>query len=213
MTNKSDKQTKIRVLLVEDHVLMRMGLVAAMQAEPDLVVIAEAEDGQQALEAFRADRPDVTIVDLRLAGEDGVNVIKAIRDEHPDARILVLSSYGGGDEVNRAVQNGASGYVLKSMPVAQVLEGVRMIHAGGRFFPREVAVRLSERVYSQLSERELEVLRGVSKGRSNKEIGSDLGITEGTVKIHVKHILSKLGAADRSQAITIAMKRQILQLE
>jgi len=213
MTAKPAVETKIRLLLVEDHVLMRMGLVAAMQAEPDMVVIAEAEDGEQALKAFRHNRPDVTIVDLRLAGDNGLDVIKAIRAECADARIIVLSSYGGGDDISRAVQIGASGYVLKSMPVAEVLEAVRVIHGGGRFFPREIAMRLSERVYSQLSARELEVLRGISEGKSNKEIASVLGITEGTVKIHVKHILSKLGALDRAQAITIAMKRQILQLE
>lgn len=213
MIAKPNLKTKIRLLLVEDHMLMRMGLVAAVQAEPDLEVVGEAEDAQQALEVFRENQPDVTIVDLRLAGEDGVEVIKLIRAESPEARLLVLSSYGGGDDIGRAVQNGASGYVLKSMPVEQVLEAVRAIHAGGRYFPREVAVRLSERVHSQLSTRELEVLRGISGGQSNKEIASGLGITEGTVKIHVKHILGKLGALDRAQAIMIAVKRQILQLE
>ncbi len=213
MTAKPELKTKIRLLLVEDHMLMRMGLVAAVQVEPDLEVVGEAEDAQQALVAFRENQPDVTIVDLRLAGEDGVEVIKLIRAESPEARLLVLSSYGGGDDIGRAVQNGASGYVLKNMPVEQVLEAVRAIHAGGRYFPREVAVRLSERVHSQLSARELEVLRGISDGKSNKEIASGLGITEGTVKIHVKHILGKLGALDRAQAIMIAIKRQILQLE
>lgn len=213
MPTKPDLETKIRLMLVEDHMLMRMGLVAAVQAEPDMAVIAEAEDGAEALAGFREHKPDVTIVDLRLAGDDGAEVIKLIRSEFADARMLVLSSYGGGDEVSRAVQNGASGYVLKSMPVAQVLEGVRAIHAGGRYFPREIAVRMSERVYSQLSTREVEVLRSISQGKSNKEIASGLGITEGTVKIHVKHILGKLGALDRAQAIMIAVKRQILQLE
>lgn len=213
MTAKPELKTKIRLLLIEDHMLMRMGLVAAVQVEPDLEVVGEAEDAAQALAAFRENQPDVTIIDLRLAGEDGVEVIKMIRAESPEARILVLSSYGGGDDVGRAVQNGAAGYVLKNMPVEQVLEAVRAIHAGGRYFPREVAVRLSERVHSQLSTRELEVLRGISDGKSNKEIASGLGITEGTVKIHVKHILSKLGALDRAQAIMIAVKRQILQLE
>lgn len=213
MTTKTDAATKIRLMLVEDHMLMRMGLVAAVQAESDMVVVAEAEDGQQAMEMFRANRPDVTVVDLRLAGEDGVEVIKLIRAVSPEARVLVLSSYGGGADVSRAIQAGAAGYVLKNMPVAQVLEGVRVVHAGGRFFPREIAFRLSERVHSQLSERELEVLRGVSEGKSNKEIASALGIAEGTVKIHIKHILSKLGALDRAQAITIAIKRQILQVE
>ena len=213
MTTTHARKSKIRLLLVEDHMLMRMGLVTAVEAEPDLVVVGEAEDRQQALEVFRAKNPDVSIVDLRLAGDNGLEVMRAIREECPDAKFLVLSSYGGGDDVSQAVQCGASGYVLKSMPVTEVLEAVRTIHAGGQHFPREVAVRLSERVFSQLSTRELEVLRGVSKGQSNKEIGSSLGISEGTVKIHVKHILSKLGALDRAQAITLAIKRQIIQLE
>lgn len=210
---KTESKARIRLMLVEDHMLMRMGLVAAVQAEADLEVVAEAEDSQHALEGFRRSKPDVTIIDLRLAGEDGVAIIRLIREEFADAKILVLSSYGGGDDVERAVHGGASGYVLKSMPVEQVLAGVRAIHAGGRYFPREVAVRLSERVHSQLSTRELEVLRSISCGKSNKEIACELGITEGTVKIHVKHILGKLGALDRAQAIMIAIKRQILQLE
>lgn len=213
MTTTPKATAKIRLLLVEDHILMRMGLVSAAQAEPDMVVVAEAEDGRQAVEAFRKSKPDVTIVDLRLAGDDGMEVIKSLRHVSPSARILVLTSYSGGDDVSRAVQNGASGYVLKSMPVARVLEAVRAIHSGGQYFPSEIASRLSERIHSQLSSRELDVLRLISQGMSNKEIASKLGIAEGTVKIHTVHIFSKLGALDRAQAITIALKRHILQLE
>ena len=200
-------------MLVEDHILMRMGLVSAALVETDMTVVAQVEDSEQALESFCAHRPDVTIVDLRLEGDDGMEVIKSLRRESPSARILVLTSYSGADDVSRAVQNGASGYVLKSMPVARVLEAVRAIHAGKQYFPAEIAHRLCETISSQLSIRELDVLRQISKGRSNKEIASELGIAEGTVKIHVKHIFSKLGAMDRTQAITIAMKRNILQLE
>lgn len=192
---------------------MRMGLVSATRIEPDMVVVAEAEDGRQAMELFRKHKPDVTIVDLRLPGMDGIEVIKALRQESPDAKILVLTSYGGGDDVSRAIQNGASGYVMKNMPLERVLEAVRVVQAGGQYIPREIAGRMSERIHSELSARELEVLRLIGKGRSNKEIASALGIVEGTVKAHVTNIFSKLGAVDRTQALTIAMKRQILQLE
>lgn len=213
MTTRPTNEPKIRLLLVEDHILMRMGLVSAVQLESDMEVVAEVEDARQALAAFRMHRPDVTIVDLRLGADDGMEVIKILREESPDARILVLTSYSGGDDVNRAVQSGASGYVLKSMPVALVLAAVRTIHTGRQYFPNEIANRLSESVISQLSTREFEVLRLISKGRSNKEIASDLGISDGTVKVHVKHIFTKLGVVDRTQAITIAMKRNILQLD
>jgi DNA-binding NarL/FixJ family response regulator len=209
--SKTDK--RIRIMLVEDHILMRMGLLCAAQVEPDMVVVAETEDSQGALASFREHRPDVTIVDLRLGGDDGMAVIKMLRQESAEARILVLTSYGGGDDVSRAVENGAMGYVLKSMPVARVLEAVRAIHAGGQYFPQEIANRLNERIRSQLSTRELEVLRLISQGRSNKEIASALGIAEGTVKVHATHIFAKLGALDRMQAITIAVKRKILQME
>jgi DNA-binding NarL/FixJ family response regulator len=210
---KSRTETKIRLLLVEDHILMRMGLVSATRIEPDMVVVAEAEDARQALELFRKHRPDVVILDLRLPGMDGIELIKALRQESASARILVLTSYGGGDDVSRAIQSGASGYVIKSMPLERVLEAVRVVHSGGQYIPAEIASRMSQRIHSELSSRELEVLRFISQGRSNKEIASALGIVEGTVKAHVTNIFNKLGAVDRTQAITIAMKRQILQLE
>lgn len=200
-------------MLVEDHMLMRMGLVSATRIEPDMVVVAEAEDGRQALEYFHKHKPDVTIVDLRLPGMDGIELIKVLQKESPGAKTLVLTSYSGGDDVSRAIQSGASGYVTKNMPLQRVLEAVRAVYAGGQYIPSEIAGRLSERIHSELSTRELEVLRLISKGRSNKEIASVLGIVEGTVKAHVTNIFNKIGAEDRTQAITIAMKRQILQLE
>lgn len=213
MTLKPKSDTKIRIMLVEDHILMRMGLVSATRIEPDMVVVAEAEDGQQALENFRKHKPDVTIVDLRLPGMDGIELIKALRRESSEAKILVLTSYAGGDDVSRAIQGGAAGYVVKNMPLDRVLEAVRAIQAGGQYIPSEIASRMSQRMQSELSSRELEVLRLIGKGCSNKEIASKLGIVEGTVKAHVTNIFTKLGAVDRTQAITIAMKRQILQLE
>lgn len=200
-------------MIVEDHILMRMGLISAARIAQDMAVVAEAEDGRQALENFRRHRPDVVIVDLRLPGMDGLDLIKLLRQESPDVRILVLSTYGGGDDVSRAVQNGASGYVMKSMPLEQVLEAVRIINAGGQYIPREIASRMSESIHSELSSREFEVLRLIGQGRSNKEVATGLGIAESTVKAHLTSIFGKLGAADRTQAITIAMKRKILHLE
>jgi len=213
MKSESKSSRKIRLMLVEDHILMRMGLVSATRIEPDMEVVAEVDDGRKAVESFRKHRPDVVLVDLRLPGMDGIQVIKALRQEVDEVRIVILSSYGGGDDVTRAIQAGASGYVLKNMPLNQVLEAVRVVHLGGQYIPREIASRMSQRLHSEMSPREIEVLRLIAQGRSNKEIASDLGIVEGTVKAHVTNIFSKLGAADRTQAITIAMKRQILQLE
>jgi len=212
---KTDNQStkKIRLMLVEDHILMRMGLVSATRIEPDMVVVAEVDDGRKAVENFRKHKPDVVLLDLRLPGMDGIQVIKALRAEAPNVRIIMLSSYGGGDDVTRAIQAGASGYVLKNMPLQQVLEAVRVVHLGGQYIPRDISSRMSQRMHCDMSAREIEVLRLIAQGRSNKEIGAELGIVEGTVKAHVTNIFGKLGAADRTQAITIAMKRQILQLE
>ena len=200
-------------MLVEDHILMRMGLISATRVEPDMEVVAEVDDGRKVLASYLQHQPDVVLLDLRLPGMDGIEVIRALHQEAPEARIIVLSSYGGGDDVSRAIQTGASGYVLKNMPLDQVLEAVRIVHLGGQYIPREIASRMSQRIHSDLSPREIEVLRLIAQGRSNKEIGAELGIVEGTVKAHVTNIFGKLGALDRTQAITIAMKRQILQLE
>jgi DNA-binding NarL/FixJ family response regulator len=213
MNLKTKSEAKIRLMLVEDHILMRLGLASATQIEEDMVVVAEAEDGRQALESFRKHRPDVVIVDLRLPGMSGLELIKALRSESRDVKMLVLTSYGGGDDVLQAIQNGAAGYVLKNMALERVLEAVRTVHSGGQYIPPEIAGRMGQCLQAELSPREFEVLRQMSRGRSNKEIAVQLGIVEGTVKAHVTNIFSKLGAADRTQAITIAIKRQILQLE
>lgn len=200
-------------MIVEDHVLVRMGLVAAASAEPDIEVVVEVEDGQQAVSAFREHRPDVVVLDLRMPGIDGVEIIRALQNEFGSVRILMLSSYGGGDDISRAMQEGASGYIVKGMPLGQLLEGIRAIHAGGSYLPPEISSRMNERVNSDISSRELEVLRLIAKGKSNKEIAAHLGIVEGTVKAHIANIFTKLGAVDRAQAMAIAIKRQILQLE
>jgi DNA-binding NarL/FixJ family response regulator len=213
MTTKPKDGTKIRLMLVEDHILMRMGLVSATRIQPDMEVVAEVNDGRKVLESFRKYRPDVVLLDLRLPGMDGIQVIKALRQEDPEVRIVVLSSYGGGDDVTNAIQSGASGYVLKSMPLQQVLDAVRTVRLGGQYISRELLGGISQRLSSAISTRELEVLRLIAKGRSNKEIASELGIAEPTVKTHVTNIFAKLGAVDRTQAIAIALKRQIIQLD
>lgn len=213
MNQKSSGKSKIRLMLVEDHILMRLGLISVTRVQPDMTVVAEAEDAEHAIEMFRKHQPDVVVVDLRLPGRDGIELIKLLRRESPGTRIVVLSSYGGGDEVTRAIQSGAAGYVMKNMPLERVLEAVRAVHLGGQYIPQEIAVRVGQILQSDLSARELEVLRLIAAGRSNKEVANELGIVEGTVKGHVTNIFIKLGAADRTQAITIAMKRRILQLE
>jgi DNA-binding NarL/FixJ family response regulator len=204
---------KIRLMLVDDHVLMRMGLVSATAVEPDMKVVCEIEDGKEAVDAFRLHRPDVVVVDLRLPGMDGIEIIKALRNEFGSVRILVFSNYGAGDDVARSIQAGASGYVVKDMPLEKLLEAIRTVYAGKQYLPPEIAGRLTGRIQSQLSDRELEVLRLIAGGLSNKEIASRIGIVEGTVKAHVTNIFQKLGAVDRTSAVTIAMKRHLLQLE
>ncbi len=200
-------------MLVEDHILMRVGLKTTTEGEPDMEVVAEVADGRQVLDSFRAHKPDVVLLDLRLPGMDGLQIIKLLRQQNPDARIVILSSYGGGDDITRAIQSGASGYVLKSMPLEQMLQAVRVVKAGGQYFPREISDRVNQRIQSDISSREIEVLRLIAQGNANKEIGAKLGISEGTVKNHLTHIFIKLGAADRAQALTIAVKRQLIQLE
>lgn len=210
---KSSPPAPIRIMIVEDHVLVRMGLVAAAGDAPDIKVVAEVDDGRQALDMFRAHRPDVVVLDLRMPGMDGVEIIRALRNEFGPVRILMLSSFGSGDDISRAMREGASGYVIKGMPLQQLLEGIREVHAGGQYLPPDIQSRMTERMNSDLSSRELEVLRLIARGKSNKEIAAHMGIVEGTVKAHLAHIFSKLGAVDRAQAMAIALKRQILELD
>jgi DNA-binding NarL/FixJ family response regulator len=209
----SKPAAKIRILLVDDHILMRMGLTSAANNEPDLEVVAEAEDGLEAIEAYRAHRPDVVVLDLRMPRKNGIETIGLLRQEFGSVRVLVLSNYSGGDDIGAAMQAGASGYVVKDMPLDRLLDAIRRIHAGEQVIPPEIARRLAGRLLSNLSNRELEVLALIAKGLSNKEIASALHLVEGTVKLHVTSILSKLGVADRTQAILVAIKRGIVQLE
>lgn len=211
--NSAPASRKIRVMVVEDHVLVRMGLVSAANDDPDIEVVAEVDDGRQVVEAFSAHQVDVVVLDLRMPGIDGIEIIRALRSRFGRVRVLMLSSYGGGDDITRAMHEGASGYIVKGMPLERLLEGIRIVHAGGQYLPPEISDRMRHRIDSDVSSRELDVLRLVAEGMSNKEIAAHLGIVEGTVKAHLVHIFAKLGAVDRAQAITIALKRQLLQLE
>jgi DNA-binding NarL/FixJ family response regulator len=204
----------LKVMVVDDHYLVRMGLASIIAVEPDMVVCAEASSGEQAQALFRTHRPDVTLMDLRLPGMSGTAAIQAIRQEFADARFVMLSTYVCDEEVYGALQAGAMAYLVKSVQREELTIAIRKAAAGQRHIPAEVAARLADRVAgSQLSAREIEVLRLLVTGRRNREIASALEITEGTVKLHVSSILGKLGADDRTEAVTMALQRGIVQLD
>jgi DNA-binding NarL/FixJ family response regulator len=204
---------KIRILLVDDHIVLRMGLATATSGEPDMEVVADADNGLEAINAYRVHRPDVVVLDLRMPGLNGIETIRMLREEFGDVRVLVFSNYASGDEVYQALRAGASGFVVKEMALDRLLDAIRKVHEGEQYLPPEIATRMHGRVLSQLSPRELEVLRLLARGLSNKEIGTELRVVEGTVKIHVTNILTKLAVSDRTQAILTAVKRGIIQLE
>jgi DNA-binding NarL/FixJ family response regulator len=203
----------IRVLSVDDHPLMRQGIAAVLQAAPDMTLIGEAENGLEAVERHRVLQPDVTLMDLQMPAMGGIDAIAAIRRESPHARFVVLTMYKGDVQAKAALQTGASAYLLKSMVMQDLLETIRWVHSGQRRIPAEVAMELAEHAADEpLSLREIEVLKLVAKGTSNKLIASDLQISEETVKVHMKHIMEKLGARDRTHAVTIAVKRGFIDL-
>jgi DNA-binding NarL/FixJ family response regulator len=205
---------KLRIMLVDDHYLVRMGLASIIALEPDMTVCAEASTGEQAQALFRTERPDVTLMDLRLPGMSGTETAQAIRAEYPEARIVVISTYVCDEEIYGALQAGAMAYLVKSVQREELMRAIRKAAAGQRHIPPEVAARLADRVSgSQLSTREVEVLRFLVSGRRNREIASALDIAEGTVKLHVSSILSKLGVSDRTEAVTRALQRGIVQLD
>ncbi len=209
-----ETDSSIRVLVVDDHQIVRQGLVALINSEPGLKVVAEAADGAQAVELFRQHRPDVTLMDLRLPGLGGVEATRAIRREFATARIIVLTTYDGDEDIYRALQAGAQGYLLKGMSFDELLAAIRTVHAGARRIPAPVAERLAERIAGQeLTGRELQVLELIVKGRSNREISTALAISEATVKSHVNSLLGKLGVSDRTQAATSALQRGIIHLD
>ena len=213
MITKTVKFEKIRILLVDDHMVIRMGLMTATSDTPDMEVVADVEGGAEAVEAYRIHRPDVVVLDLRMHGMSGIETIRALREEFPDARILIFSNYAKGEEVYQAIKAGAAGFVVKEMALDRLLEAIRRVYRGEQYIPPEVAARIGERMLAQLSPRELDVLQHVAKGFSNKEIAAHLGVVEGTVKIHVANIFSKLGVSDRTQALVAAVKRGIILIE
>jgi two-component system NarL family response regulator len=205
---------KIRLLIADDHPVVRAGLVALISRRPDMEVIAEANTGREALGQFLRHSPDVTLVDLRMPDMDGVDAILAIRVRIPDARIILLTTYDGDDDIYRGLRAGAKAYMLKDAPPEEMLEGIRAVYEGRTWLPQRVAAKLAARVSgAALTSRELEVLRLVVAGKINKEIGDDLGVTEGTVKVHVNHILAKLGVSGRTEAVSVALKRGLVRLE
>lgn len=207
------KAARIRILLVDDHIVMRMGLVTATSGEPDMEVVGEADNGGDALASYRALRPDVVVMDLRMPGKGGVETIRLLREAFSDARVLVFSNYASGDEVFQAFKAGAAGFVVKEMALERLLEAIRRVHAGEQYIPAEIATRMNGRVLSQLSPREIEVLGLIARGLSNKEIAAELDLVEGTVKVHITNILGKLRVSDRTQAILAGVKQGIIQLE
>jgi len=209
----SSNPKPIRVLSVDDHPLLREGIAALVNAETDMKLVAEASNGQEAVEQFRLHRPDVTLMDLQMPGFNGIEAIIDIHNEFPSARIIVLTTYTGDVQVLRALRAGAQGYILKGYVHRELLETIRAVHAGKKRIPPEVAAELADHATDDnLTSREIDVLRLIASGNANKVIADQLAITEETVKSHVTNILSKLGANDRTHAVTIALKRGIIEL-
>jgi DNA-binding NarL/FixJ family response regulator len=204
----------IRVLVADDHPVVRSGLAGVIAQQPELALVAEAANGRQALEEFREHQPDVVLMDLRMPEMDGVSAIEAIRAEFPDARILALTTYEGDVDIHRALEAGARGYLIKDMLLTDVLGAIRAVHRGERVIPAAVAAKLA--VFTpriDLTHREVEVLELVAKGLSNRDVAGIIGRTDETVKVHLKNIFSKLGVADRTEAVTLALSRGILHLD
>ena len=205
--------SQIRVFSVDDHPLLREGIAALVNNQPDMVLIAQASTGSEAIQLFKECLPDVTLLDLRLPDMSGIDTLIAIRTAFPNARVIMLTTFEGDVEIHRALQAGASGYLLKNMPPSELLDVIRLVHAGKKRIPPEIASQLAEHMADEaLTEREVEVLQQVAGGNKNRDIANKLFISEETVKVHIKHIMEKLGAADRTQAVAIGIRRGIIQL-
>jgi len=208
------KQEKIRILIADDHYIVRMGLVALVSTEADMEVIAEAADGHEALALYARHEPDLLLLDLRMPGKGGIQTIAEIRSRFPNARILILSAFDGDEDIYRALHAGAQGYVLKNTTGDKLIPALRTVAAGQTWIPREVASQLAVRkIREELTSRELDVLKELAKGLANKEIADSLNISEHTVKDHLKSILGKLHVADRTEAVTTAIQRGIIHLQ
>jgi two-component system NarL family response regulator len=208
------EQRRIRILVMDDHALMRVGLVASIGGEPDMEIVAAACNGKEAVEFFRQHRPDITLMDLKMPVMGGVEAIQAIRGEFPSAKVIVLSTYEGDDDIFRALEAGATSYLLKDTLAEDLVRVIREVFAGGRPLPAPVAKRLADRMlHPDLTARELDVLRLIARGMRNKEIAAQLGISEETTQGHVKNILSKLGLHDRTEAVAVAVRRGIVHID
>ncbi len=209
----TQEPARIRVFTVDDHPLLREGIATLVNNQPDMTLVAQAATGREAIQEFGRHRPDVTLMDLRLPDMSGIDAMIAIRGDFPEARILVLTTFDGDFAIQRALEAGARGYLLKSMPPKEMVEAIRQVHAGRKRIPPEVAAHVTEHLGEEaLTAREIEVLREVAGGNRNKDIAERLFISEETVKVHIKHVMEKLGASDRTQAVAVAVRRGIIQL-